>query len=208
MRAISVSGMSWPRWRRTSLRREVRVGRGDLARVGVDLRAFELAAGGFENQLGDARAGGGRDADVGAALEAMRGVGVHAVTARGAADGGRIEPGGFDEHVAGFFRDHGIEAAHDAGQRDRLDGVGDDEVVGMEDVVHAVERLQLFARPRAADDDLAAFQQVEIEAVGGVADLLQRVVAGVGDVVDGARAEQFQALRDFFRRRRDLRRRE
>src|SRR5512147_2317391 len=37
-----------------------------------------------------------------------------------------------------------------------------------------------------------------------VADLLERVVAGVGNVVDGARAEQLQALRDVFRRSRNL----
>ena len=43
--------------------------------------------------------GDGGGVEVGAALEAVGGVGVEAVAAGAAADGGGVEPGGFDEDV-------------------------------------------------------------------------------------------------------------
>ena len=98
----------------------------------------------------------------------------------------------------------GVEAAHHASQRDRLLRVGDDEVFGRELAVNAVERLQNFAFARAAHDDRAALQQIEIEGVRGMAKLVQRIVGGVSDVVDGARAQQLQTLDDVLRRRADL----
>ena len=175
-----------------------------LAGDGIDPLAVQFAAGACENQLGHAIASQRRDAPIGAALEAMRGVGVHAVALGHAADRRRVEPRRLDQHVLRLLGDHGVEAAHHAGQRDRLLRVGDDQVVGRELAVDAVERLQHFAFARAAHDDRAAFQQVEIEGVRGMAELVERVVGGVGGVVDGARAQQFQALDDVLRRWADL----
>ena len=158
----------------------------------------------WQNQLGYAIAGQRRDAPIGAALEAVRRVGVHAVALGHAADRRRIEPRRLDQHVLRLLGDHGVEAAHHAGERDRLLGVGDDQVVGRELALDAVERLQDFAFARAAHDDRAAFQQVEIEGVRGMAELVDGVVGRVGGVVDGARAQQFQTLDDGLRRRADL----
>ena len=176
----------------------------DLAGDSVDALADEFSASGFENQFGHAIAGHRRDAPVGAALEAMRGVGVHAVPLGHAADGRRIEPCRLDQHVLRLLGDHRVEAAHDAGQRDRLLRVGDDQVVGRELAIDAVERLQHFAIAGAAHDDRAAFQQVEIEGVRGMSEFVDRVVGGVGGVVDGARTQQFQPLHDVLGRRTDL----
>ncbi len=66
---------------------------------------------------------------------------MEAVTARGAADAGLIEPCGFDEDVFCFGGDHGVPAAHDSGERESFLFVGDDEIVGFEDAVGAVEEL-------------------------------------------------------------------
>jgi len=61
-----------------------------------------------------------------------------------------------DEHVLRPLGDHGVEAAHDTGQRHRLLFVSDDEVPGRELAVHAVERLEHLAFAGAPDDDGAA----------------------------------------------------
>ena len=90
----------------------------DRARHHVDLRGDHAARGG-NDQLRDAGAGQPGDAAIGSALVAVRGVGVHAEAARGAADGGRIEPRGFDEHVARGVGNHGGFAAHHSGNAPR-----------------------------------------------------------------------------------------
>ena len=85
----------------------------------VDEIAFDVAAVGEQNAA-DERRSDGAGVEVGAALEAMAGVGVQAVAARGAAHGHGLEPCGFDEHVRGGGRDHRVPAAHDAGEAERL----------------------------------------------------------------------------------------
>ena len=129
----------------------------------------------------------------------MRSVGVHAVTLGHAANGRRIEPCRLDQHVLRPLGDHRVEAAHDARQRNRLLRVGDHQIVGRELAIDAVERLQYFAGAGAAHDDRAAFQQVEIEGVSGMAKLVQRVVGGIGGVVDRARAQKFKPFGDMLR---------
>ena len=41
--------------------------------------------------------------------------------------------------------DHRVEAAHDASQPHRLFRVGNDQVIGRELALHAIQRLQRFA---------------------------------------------------------------
>jgi hypothetical protein len=69
----------------------------------------------LQDELGDEGVGDGGGVEVGSALETVGGVGVEAVAARVAADGGRVEPGGFDEDVFCLGGDHGVPAAHDSG---------------------------------------------------------------------------------------------
>ena len=61
-----------------------------------------------------------------------------------------------------------------------------------------------FARAGAAHDDLAAFELVAIEGVGGLADFVEHVVAGVGHVADAALVDEFEAMRDLRGGRCDL----
>jgi hypothetical protein len=89
---------------------------------------------------------------------------VQAMTPRRPADGDRVKPRGFDEDVSGLGRDHRIPAAHDAGQAERLGVVGDDQIVGVEGALYAVQSLELFAFAGAADDD-AALDLVQIKCV-------------------------------------------
>ena len=162
----------------------------------VDEIALDVAAVGEQ----DAAYDGGRDwsgVEVGTALEAVAGIGVQAVAAGGAANSHGLEPGGFDEDVFGFGSDHGVPAAHDAGEAERLDVVGDDEVFGIERALDAVQGLELFAFAGAADDD-AAFDFVEVEGVGGLAHSEPGEVGGVDGVGDLLLLEQAE-VRGYFR---------
>ncbi len=161
----------------------------------VDEIAFDGAAVGEQDAADDCGCDG-PGVEVGAALEAMAGVGVQAVAARGAANGHGLEPCGFDEDVLCVGRDHGVPAAHDAGEAERLDVVGDDEVFGIERALDAVEGLELFAFAGAANDD-AAFDLVEVEGVGGLAHGEPGEVGGVDGVGDLLLLEQAEVRGDF-----------
>ncbi len=161
----------------------------------VDEIAFDVAAVGEQDAADEGR-GDGSGVEVGAALEAMAGIGVQAVTARGAANGHGIEPCGFDEDVFGLGGDHGVPAAHHAGEAEGFDVVGDDEVFGIEGAVDAVEGLELFAFAGAADDD-AAFDLVEVEGVGGLAHGEPGEVGGVDGVGDLLLLEEAEVGGDF-----------
>ncbi len=97
-----------------------------------------------------------------------------------------------------------VEAAHHAGERDRLLRIGDDQILGRELAVHTVQRLQRLACAGAADDDRAALEQIKIEGVRRMPKFVQGIVGRVGGVVDRTRAQQFQPLHDQLRRRTDL----
>src|SRR5690348_7544860 len=136
-----------------------------MAWIGVDLLPVQRAAGTLQNQFRDTRTGGRSDPDIGAALEAVRGIGVHGVAARGLTDGSWVEPRRLDQHVLRAPGDHRVEATHDAGEGDRLVRIRNDQIFRRKLAVNTIERLQLFARARAANDDLATLKGVEIEAV-------------------------------------------
>ena len=161
----------------------------------VDEIAFDGAAIGKENAA-DERRGDGSGVEVGAALEAMAGIGVQAVAARGAAHGHGLEPRGFDEHIRRGGRDHRVPAAHDAGEAERLCVVGDDEIFRIEDALDAVEGLELLAFARAANDD-AAFDLVEVEGVGGLAHGEPDKVGGIDGIGDLLLLEEIEVGGDF-----------
>ncbi len=71
--------------------------------------------------------------------------------------------------------------------------IGDDEVVGKEGAILAVEGDEGFAFSGVADDD-AAVEFGEVEGVEGLAHLHEDVVGDVNEVVDGAKADAVKAL--------------
>ena len=152
--------------------------RGELRDDDVRHGAGDSAAALLHDEAGDEIVGYGRGVEVGAALEAMAGIGVQAVAARAGADGGGVEPCGFDEDVFGGLGDARVPAAHYSGECERLLLVGDDEVVGGEDVLGAVEELEFFSCPCESGDD-GAFDLVEVEAVRGLAHGKPAEVGGV-----------------------------
>src|SRR5215472_11538454 len=98
----------------------------------------------------------------------MAGVRVQAVAARGATNSHWFEPCSFDEDVFCFGLNHRVPSAHHAGEPEGFDMVGNDEIIAIEDALHAVEGLELLALPGAAHDD-TALDLVEVEGMRGLA---------------------------------------
>ena len=143
---------------------------------------LRCAAAGEQN-AGDERRSHGCSVEVGAALEAMAGVGVQAVAAGGAADGHGLEPCGFDENILGAGGDHRVPAAHDAGEAESFGVIGDDEVFWIERSFYSVEGLEFFSFAGATHHD-AAFDFVEVEGVGRLAHGEPCEIGGVDGVGD------------------------
>ncbi|MFN8036056.1 MAG: hypothetical protein U0V73_08985 [Acidimicrobiia bacterium] len=91
---------------------------------------------------------------------------------------------------------------HDAGDRLRgAAGVADEEVLGGERALHAVERDHPLAFCGAAYDDAAAVEPAEVEGVERLAELEEHVVRDVDRVRDGPHPAQRQPARHPRRRR-------
>jgi hypothetical protein len=134
--------------------------------------------------------------EVRAALEAMAGVGVQAVAARGR----RTTMG--SNHAAStrtFLVSGVIIVSQPPMTPARPRGflvIGDDEVVGRARALYAVESLEPLAFARAAHDD-AAFDLVEIEGVRGLAHGEPCKVRGVDGVGDFFLLEKREVGRNF-----------
>ena len=113
----------------------------------------------------------------------MAGVGMQAVTPRGLPHRHGIEPRRLDEHIFRLGRNHRVPAAHHSGQAQSLVVIGDDQIVGVEHALHAIQRLQPFALARPAHND-AALELVEIEGVRGLAHRQPCKVCGIDGVGD------------------------
>src|SRR5580692_514105 len=102
--------------------------RGLIQRTGdnIDFVPVKLSTSGFKDSLCHTCAGKGSCPVVGAALEAVGGVGVQEVTLGTLPNGGRIKPRRFDEDILCLRRDHGVESAHDTGEGDWFLCVRDD----------------------------------------------------------------------------------
>ena len=141
--------------------------------------------------------------DVGAPLETRRGFRLEAQLLARPADALRIEERALEHDGLRGVAHFRTAAAHDAGDRLRLVGVGDDQHLRIERAVDAVERRDALAWRRAADANFAARELVEIERVHRLAELEQHVVGDVDDVVDGAHAGRLQPRREPGGRGRD-----
>jgi hypothetical protein len=90
----------------------------------------------------------------------------------------------FEHDRARRVADFGIGAAHDARDADRPLAVGDDEHVGRQRAVLAVERLQALAVECRADPDLVSGQPGGIEGMHRLAEFEQHIVGDVDDIAD------------------------
>src|SRR6185437_15008638 len=134
------------------------------------------------------------------ALKDVRSVRVHSQTTRRSAHGRRIKPCGFNKNILGGIRNGGVKPAHDSGQSDRTDRIGDDQVFRIKLAVNSIQCLECLTWASATDDDLSALELVEIESMGGMAQFHQGVIAGVHGVAYAAVIVDFEAFEDRGRR--------
>ena len=101
----------------------------------------------------------------------MRSLGVQRVPAGGPADSAGLEHGALQQNLRSCFRYFAGSAAHHAGQRDRLLCIGDDQVVGGQLALLAVEGGHRLAFARPPHHDAALGQPLQIERVQRMAQL-------------------------------------
>jgi len=106
-----------------------------------------------------------------------------------------------EEDPRGALRDRGVLSADDAGQGHGSAGVGDDQGVGTQDVLAAVEAHQLLFRMGVAHPDAALLQGLPVEGVEGMTELQEHVVGRVHHVVDRPDADRLEPLGHPRRRR-------
>ena len=170
-------------------------GRADLA------HRPRLAADDVEQQARGALDGAHLEFWIDATLETVRGIGVQPVATRLAADGQRREEGAFEQDVARLGTDTGFRAAHDAGERDRAFGIGDDERVGAQGRLFAVEQRQRLAFAGHPHPDLTR-ELAQIEAMHRLTEFEQHIVGDIDHRADGANAAAPQPLAHPQRRAR------
>ncbi len=143
--------------------------------------------------------------DVGAALEAVRGLRVHAERPGRPPDGERLPPGGLERDECRGVVDLARRAAHDPGERERglAALAGDHADAPRQRALLAVERRQRLARARPAHDERVARHARQVEGVARLAELDHHVVREVDDVVDRPDADQLEPVAQPRRRRAD-----
>ena len=120
------------------------------------------------------------------------GIGALAQAAGSLADVVAGELGALKQQLGRGALDLAVQPAHDAGQRDRLGAVADDEVVGRQGELLLIERCDLLAVLGAADEDLAAIQRVHVKGMHRLADFQHDIVGNIDYIVDAAQAAQGQ----------------
>ena len=114
-------------------------------------------------------------------------LGAVVVAQRRAADAVGLEVGDLEDDLVRVGQDGILRAAHDARETDGTLVIGDDEIVGVQGQLLAVEELERLILLGAADDDVAG-DVVGIVCVGGLAGGEHDVVRHVDKRVDRAHA--------------------
>ena len=122
------------------------------------------------------------------------GLGAHAQSQGGLANGGTVEVGGFKDHIHGVVHDFAVLTTHDAGQTHSPLVVGNDQHGGIELADIAVQGGQFLAVLGPADNDLAALDVAIIKGVHGLAVLQHDIVGDIHDIVDGTDAHGTEPL--------------
>ncbi len=159
IRSTSAAGTSWPRSREMRDAPELDV---SAAAAATGRRRRAEPRGRPAPIACEERRGAGdaerRRADVAAAFEADRRLGLEPEPLARAPDRRRVKVGALEHDAARRGANFRVVAAHDAAHRAGAIAVGNHEHVGIERAVRAVERPDALARTGAPDDDLPARQ--------------------------------------------------
>ena len=153
--------------------------RPNFADIGQD--GLDASAGDVHEELRSSIQCCDRQGRIDCSFEAFAGFAAELVTASCPEDRQRIEVRRFEDHIDSAGSDLGRCTAHDAGERDGTRIIGDDDVLGVEGALHAVESFELLPRLRTAHDN-GAGESVRVERMQGLPQFVQHVV---GDVDSG-----------------------
>ena len=152
----------------------------------------------FGQQIGAHLCRSGLQGVIDATLEAAGRLGGNLVTTGGTGDRHLVEVRGFQQHVLGFGGHLAIQAAHHAGDAENTGGtiavrrIGDQQILGAQLMLLAVERDELLALVRTTDHD-RAFDLVQIVGVHRLAQIHHHIVRRVHGQRDGAHTATGQA---------------
>ena len=165
------------------------------SRVAVDDGSLGRARAQLDQQLLRAPHRAHRRGDVGAPLEPVRRLRRQPQAPSRPADRNRVEPGALERHAPRAARHFRVCAAHDSGHGLRARGVGNHQHVVRQRACGAVQRGDGFAGASAADPQLAAAEEVEVEGVHGMARLDHDVIGDVHEVVDRTDVRRLETRR-------------
>ena len=131
----------------------------------------------------------------------MRSIRVQQMPLRRTPHHARIEPRRLHQNIPGLRRNHRVPAAHHTSKAQRLLLIGDHQIIRIEKALHAIERAQLLAVARAADND-PALQLVQIERVRRLPHRQHNIIGRIDSVENRLLLQQPEPLRHHARRRR------
>ena len=100
--------------------------------------------------------------------------------------------------------DLGIQSAHDTSQRDRSLSIADAEVVLIHLIVLLIERHDVLARMRTADDNLVSAKEILVKGMHRLSHFQKDIVCDVHDIGYGVHPAQCQPAAHPGRGRADL----
>ena len=155
--------------------------------------ADDVSTSGRDDQIDGAISGFMGAVNIDAAFVAIGRIGREPESLAGGADGLALEERALEDEVGGVGADAGIHAAHNAGDDQGLGGVRDDQHLGSEHALLAVERREFFSRDGATNDDLSAAKFTRVEGVQRLTGFEHHIVADVDDVIDRTEADGGEA---------------
>ncbi len=138
--------------------------------------------------------------DIAATLEPVRGIRGETERARRATNGTRIPVRRFEQHGVRPVGHLGLRAPHHTADRERPLGIADQGHVGREGPLLPVQGSDPLTGMRATHDDRVLGDGVVVEGVERLPELPHHVVGDVHEVVDRAKPDRAQPLREPRRR--------
>ena len=171
----------------------------ECARVYIEHLGLWLPTSRRNDQLGYSLECALHSRRIDAALKSIARIRGHPQVPTRRTNGLAIEMRTLDQHIRGVTADLAEATAHDAGDCSCVFSICDDQHVGSQRAVHAIQCLEAFARACIAYHDRAASEFSEIERVQRLAKLLQHVVRRIDDVIDRSLADSAEPGSQPFR---------
>ena len=125
-------------------------------------------------------------------FKSRRAVGADPGAQPGAADAVSLEHGGLQEDRAGIGPHHRTLTAHDAGQDERLLGVGDEQIARRQGVRLAIQGGEGFAGSGRAHRDLLTSQVAQVKSMHRLAQFEHHIVGHIDEQTEGPDATGFE----------------